>query len=72
MELLPFLPETGHEEEEDGEDFQTADEHVGAHEPFACCGHVGEVAGGACASGGGSYVTEHADAAAQGGIYVGS
>ena len=70
--LLPFLPETGHEEEEDSEDLQTAYQHIGTHQPFAGCRNVGKVTGGASGSCGRTYVAEHTDTATQSGIYIGT
>ena len=63
--LLSVLPIGGHEEEQDGEDFQPADEHVGTHEPLAGRRNNGKRAGRTCDAGAGTYVAQHADAAAQ-------
>jgi hypothetical protein len=39
LALSSLLPIAGHEEGEDGIDFETTDKHVEAHEPLACCRH---------------------------------
>lgn len=72
MLLLPVLPVARHEEEEDGEYLETADEHIGAHKPFACGGDASEGAGRACGTGGRADVAQHTDAAAQCRIDIGA
>ena len=70
LALSSLLPIAGHEEEEDGIDFKTTDKHVEAHEPLACCRHQEEIArraGEPCAR---PHIAQHADAAAQAGIYL--
>ena len=67
---LVFLPETGHEEEQYGEDFQTSHQHIGAHEPLSDVVDVGEVGGGAGGAHCGSDVAEHGDAASEAGFGV--
>ena len=68
--LFPVLPIIGHQKEEDGEDFQTTDEHIGTHEPLAWWGNNGKGAGGTRGTCGRTDVAQHADAAAKGGIDV--
>ena len=48
--LFAFLPVTGHEEEEDGEDFQTPYQHIETHQPLAEGRNAGKVTGRTCHS----------------------
>lgn len=55
------MPEGGGEEEEDGEEFETAREHDEREEPFACVGDDGEcatIAGDTCRETGIGYACE--------------
>ena len=67
---LILFPETGHEEEQYGEDFQTSHQHVETHEPLSDVVDVGEVGGGPGGAHCGSDVAEHGDAASEAGFGV--
>ena len=68
--LIVLFPEAGHKEKQYGKDFQTSDQHIETHEPFAGVVDVGEVGGGAGSAHAGANVAEHGYAAAQAGFYV--
>ena len=70
--LFPFFPVLRKEEEEYGVDFETSYKHVETHEPLAGGRYHAEVAGrtgDACAR---TYIAEHAYAATQSAVYIGT
>ena len=70
--LFPFFPVLRKEEEEYGVDFETSYKHVETHEPLAGGRYHAEVAGRTGDAGARTYVAEHADAAAQSAVNVGT
>ena len=65
MVLFSIFPIVGHQQEKNRKYFQTADEHVGAHEPFASRRNDCKGAGRACCSCCRADIAQHADATAQ-------
>ena len=70
--LFSLLPILRKEEEKNGVDFKTSYKHIETHEPFASGWHHTKIAGwpgNACAR---TYIAEHAYAATQSAVYIGT